>query len=152
MLFIVNKTTTNAYSALTVTQEQRCVHDALQAIDNTDRFALLNSRTRSPSENNYGIIHDIHTFVVARAHHTTMLNEWKRNNEARQDETRNYLISGEDTLEVRLDETQIEVVGAEIPTSPIKTKLTTVPTIAATHATFFPTKHDFTKQFTLNIQ
>ncbi|CAF4529264.1 unnamed protein product [Rotaria sp. Silwood2] len=66
-------------------------------------------RTRSPSENNYGIIHDIHTFVVARAHHTTMLNEWKRNNEARQDETRNYLISGEDTLEVRLDETQIEV-------------------------------------------
>ncbi|CAF3041351.1 unnamed protein product [Rotaria sp. Silwood2] len=109
-------------------------------------------RTRSPSENNYGIIHDIHTFVVARAHHTTMLNEWKRNNEARQDETRNYLISGEDTLEVRLDETQIEVVGAEIPTSPIKTKLTTVPTIAATHATFFPTKHDFTKQFTLNIQ
>ncbi|CAF5037428.1 unnamed protein product, partial [Rotaria sp. Silwood1] len=42
MLSIVNEITTNTYSALAATQEQRYVHDALQAIDNTDRFALLN--------------------------------------------------------------------------------------------------------------
>jgi len=42
MLSIVNEIITNTYSALTVTHEQRYVHDALQAIDNTDRFALLN--------------------------------------------------------------------------------------------------------------
>ncbi|CAF4358247.1 unnamed protein product, partial [Rotaria sordida] len=58
MLSIVNEIITNTYSALTVTHEQRYVCDALQAIDNTDRFALLN---------------------------------------------------GEDTLEVRDDETQVEI-------------------------------------------
>ncbi|CAF2704672.1 unnamed protein product [Rotaria sp. Silwood2] len=81
-----------------------------------------------------------------------MIKEWKRDIEARQDESRNYLISGEDTLEVRDDETQTEVVGAEIPTSPIKTKVATVPPVTATHATLFPTKQDIAKQFTLNIQ
>ncbi|CAF4176582.1 unnamed protein product, partial [Rotaria sordida] len=109
MLSIVNEIITNIYSALTVTHEQRYVHDALQAIDNTDRFALLNGRTRSPGENNYGAIHDIHTFVVASEHHTTMIKEWKHDIEARRDETRNYLILGEGTLEVRDDETQIEI-------------------------------------------
>ncbi|CAF3838489.1 unnamed protein product [Rotaria sp. Silwood1] len=152
MFSIVNETTTNAYSVLTVTQEQRYVHDALEAIDNTDRFALLNGRTRCPGENNYGIIHDVHTFVVARKHHKTMIKEWKRDIEARRDETRNYLISGEDTLEVRDDETQIEVVGAEIPTSPIKTKATRVLPVTATNLVLFPTKQNIVKQFTLNTQ
>ncbi|CAF3859076.1 unnamed protein product [Rotaria sp. Silwood1] len=152
ILSIVNETTTNVYSALTVTQEKRYVQDALEAIDNTDRFALLNGRTRCPGENNYGIIHDVHTFVVAREHHTTMIKEWKRDIEARRDETRNYLISGEDTLEVRDDEIQIEVVGAEIPTSPIKTKATRVLPVTATNLVLFPTKQDIVKQFTLNTQ
>ncbi|CAF1390827.1 unnamed protein product [Rotaria sp. Silwood1] len=145
MLSIVNEITTNTYSALAATQEQRYVHDALQAIDNTDRFTLLNGRTRCPGENKYGIIHDVHTFVVARKHHTTMIKEWKRDIEARRDETRNYLISGEDTLEVRDDETQIEVVGAEIPTSPIKTKATRVLPVTATNLVLFPTKQDIVK-------
>ncbi|CAF3292858.1 unnamed protein product [Rotaria sp. Silwood2] len=43
MLSFVNVTTTNAYYASTGNQEQRYLNDALQAIDNTDRFALLNS-------------------------------------------------------------------------------------------------------------
>lgn len=43
MLSIVNETTISAYSALTGTQEQRYIYDALQAINNTDKFALLNS-------------------------------------------------------------------------------------------------------------
>ncbi|CAF4399444.1 unnamed protein product, partial [Rotaria sordida] len=42
MLSIVNEIITNTYSALIVTHEQRYVRDALQAIDNTDRFTLLN--------------------------------------------------------------------------------------------------------------
>ncbi|CAF3982187.1 unnamed protein product [Rotaria sp. Silwood1] len=109
-------------------------------------------RTRCPGENNYGIIHDVHIFDVAREHHTTTIKEWKRDIEARRDETRNYLISGEDTLEVRDDETQIEVVGAEIPTSPIKTKATRVLLVTATNLVLFPTKQNIVKQFTLNTQ
>ncbi|CAF1347797.1 unnamed protein product [Rotaria sordida] len=152
MLSIVNEIITNTYSALTVTHEQHYVHDTLQAIDNTDRFALLNGRTRSLGENNYGAIHDVHTFVVAREHHTTMIKEWKRDIDARRDGTRNYLILGQDTLEVRDDETQIEIVGTETPTSLIKTKVATAPPVTATNAVLFPTKQDIVKQFTLNIQ
>ncbi|CAF1187421.1 unnamed protein product [Rotaria sordida] len=152
MLSIVNEIFTNTYSALTVTHEQRYVHDALQAIDNTDRFALLSGRTRTLGENNYGAIHDVHTFVVAREHHTIMIKEWKRDIDARRDETRNYLILGEDTLEVRDDETQIEIVGNEIPTSPIKTKVATVPAVTATNAILCPIKQDSVKRFTLNIE
>ena len=44
MLSIVNETTTNAFFASTSNQEQRYLNDALQAIDNTDRFALLNGK------------------------------------------------------------------------------------------------------------
>ncbi|CAF4359205.1 unnamed protein product, partial [Rotaria sordida] len=50
-----------------------------------------------------------------------MIKGWKRDIEGRRDEARNYLISGEGTLEIRDDETQIEAVATEIPTSPIKT-------------------------------
>ncbi|CAF4256618.1 unnamed protein product, partial [Rotaria sordida] len=81
-----------------------------------------------------------------------MIKEWKRDIDARRDETRNYLILGEDTLEVRDDETQIEIVGNEIPTSPIKTKVARVPSVAATNTILFPTKQDIVKQFTINIQ
>ncbi|CAF4101892.1 unnamed protein product [Rotaria sordida] len=61
-----------------------------------------------------------------------MIKEWKRDIEAQRDETRNYLILGEDTLEVRDDETRIEIVGIEIPTSLIKTKVATAPPVTAT--------------------
>ncbi|CAF3920380.1 unnamed protein product, partial [Rotaria sp. Silwood1] len=81
-----------------------------------------------------------------------MIKGWKRDIEGRRNETRNYLISGEDTLEVRDDETQIEVVGAEIPTSPIKTKATRVLPVTATNLVLFPTKQNIVKQFTLNTQ
>ncbi|CAF4619295.1 unnamed protein product, partial [Rotaria sp. Silwood2] len=152
MLSIVNETTTNAYSGLTGTHEQRYVHDALQAIDNTDRFALLNDSRHIWDQNNYGTIHDINTFVVAHAHHSVMIKGWKRDIEGRRDEARNYLISGENTLEVRDDETQIEVVTTEIPTSPIKTRATRVPPVTTTNAILFPTKQDIIRQFTLSTQ
>lgn len=42
MLSVVNETTINVYSAATGNQEQRYINNALQAIDNTDRFSLLN--------------------------------------------------------------------------------------------------------------
>ncbi|CAF4384036.1 unnamed protein product, partial [Rotaria sordida] len=38
-----------------------------------------------------------------------MFKEWKRDIEAQRDETRNYLILGEDTLEIRDDEIRIEI-------------------------------------------
>ncbi|CAF1373807.1 unnamed protein product [Rotaria sordida] len=81
-----------------------------------------------------------------------MFKEWKRDIEAQRDETRNYLILGEDTLEIRDDEIRIEIVGTEIPPSPIKTKVATVLPVTATNAILFPTKQDIVKQFTLNIQ
>ncbi|CAF1385286.1 unnamed protein product, partial [Rotaria sp. Silwood1] len=152
MLSIVNEITTNTYSALAATQEQRYVHDALQAIDNTDRFALLNDSRHIWDQNNYGTIHDINTFVVAHAYHSVMIKGWKRDIEGRRDEARNYLISGENTLEVRDDETQIVVVATEIPTSPIKTRATRVPPVTTTNAILFPTKQDIIRQFTLSTQ
>ncbi|CAF4899114.1 unnamed protein product, partial [Rotaria sp. Silwood2] len=49
-----------------------------------------------------------------------MIKEWKRDIETGRDKARISLISGEDILEVRDDEMQIEVVTAEIPTTPYK--------------------------------
>ncbi|CAF3249369.1 unnamed protein product [Rotaria sp. Silwood2] len=43
MLSFVNETAINAYYASTGNQEQHYLNDVLQAIDNTERFALLNS-------------------------------------------------------------------------------------------------------------
>ncbi|CAF1132047.1 unnamed protein product [Rotaria sordida] len=80
------------------------------------------------------------------------IKRWKRDIEGRRDEARNYLISGENTLEVRDDETQIEVVATEIPTSPIKTRATRVPPVTTTNAILFPTKQDIIRQFTLSTQ
>ncbi|CAF1531011.1 unnamed protein product, partial [Adineta steineri] len=81
-----------------------------------------------------------------------MIKGWKRDIEGRRDEARNYLISGENTLEVRDDETQIVVVATEIPTSPIKTRATRVPPVTTTNAKLFPTKQDIIRQFTLSTQ
>ncbi|CAF1406925.1 unnamed protein product, partial [Rotaria magnacalcarata] len=98
------------------------------------------------------IVHDSSAFVVAHSHHAAMIKEWKRDIESRRDKARNYLISGENTVEIRDDEVQIEVVAAEIPTSPFKAQTTTVPSVTITTAISFPTKMDIIKQFTLNSQ
>ncbi|CAF4561215.1 unnamed protein product, partial [Rotaria sp. Silwood2] len=81
-----------------------------------------------------------------------MIKEWKRDIETRRDKARIFLISGEDTLEVRDDEMQIEVVTAEIPASPYKAQTTMVSPVTATIAVSFPTKPDTIKQITLNSQ
>ncbi|CAF4091258.1 unnamed protein product [Rotaria sp. Silwood2] len=81
-----------------------------------------------------------------------MIKEWKRDIETRRDKARIFSISGEDTLEVRNDEMQIEVVTAEVPTSPYKAQTTMVPPVTATIAVSFPPKPDTIKQFTLNSQ
>ncbi|CAF3146310.1 unnamed protein product [Rotaria socialis] len=152
MLSIVNETTTNAYSASNGNPEQRYLNDALQAIDNTDRFALLNDQRNVWNQNIDDIVHDSSTFVVAHSHHTAMIKEWKRDIENRRDKARNYLISGGNTVEIRDDEVQIEVVAAEIPTSSFKAQTTAVPPVTMTTAISFPTKMDIIKQFTLNSQ
>ncbi|CAF4809680.1 unnamed protein product, partial [Rotaria magnacalcarata] len=136
MLSIANEATTNAYSASNGNQEQRYLNDALQAIDNTDRFALLNDQRNVWNQNIDDIVHDSNTFVVAHSHHTAMNKEWKREN----------------TVEIRDDEVQIEAVAAEIPTSPFKAQTTAVPPVTITTAFPFPTKMDIIKQFTLNSQ
>ncbi|CAF4683910.1 unnamed protein product, partial [Rotaria socialis] len=152
MLSTVNEATTNAYSALNGNQEQRYLYDALQAIDNTDRFALLNDQRNVWNQNSDDIVHDSSTFVVAHSHHAAMIKEWKRDIENRRDKARNYLILGENTVEIRDDEVQIEAVAAEIPTSPFKAQTTAVPPVTITTAISFPTKMDIIKQFTLNSQ
>ncbi|CAF2952419.1 unnamed protein product [Rotaria sp. Silwood2] len=81
-----------------------------------------------------------------------MIKEWKRDIETRRDQTRSYLISGEDTLEVRDDDVQVEVVTSEIPTSPFKAQIAVVPPVTASIAVSFPTKSDVIKKFTLNDQ
>lgn len=81
-----------------------------------------------------------------------MIKEWKREIEIRREKTRNYLISGEDTFEIRDDETQIEVVTAEIPTSPLKVQTSVVPPVITTTTASFPSKVDIVKKYTLNSQ
>ncbi|CAF4149030.1 unnamed protein product, partial [Rotaria magnacalcarata] len=92
------------------------------------------------------------TFVVAHSHHAPMIKEWKRDIENRRDKARNYLISGENTVEFRDDEVQLEVVATEIPTNSFRAPTTTVPLVTITTAISFPTKMDIIKQFTLNSQ
>ncbi|CAF4153602.1 unnamed protein product [Rotaria sp. Silwood2] len=145
MLSFVNETTTNAYYASTGNREQRYFNDALQAIDNTDRFVLLNNHRNILNQNSYHIVDDFNTFVVVHSHHAAMNTEWKRDFETRRDKAKNFLISGEDTLEVRDDEMQIEVVTTEIPTSSYKAQTTMVPPVTVTIAASFPTKPDTIK-------
>ncbi|CAF5224072.1 unnamed protein product, partial [Rotaria magnacalcarata] len=140
MLSTVNKATTNAYFASDGNQEQRYLNDAFQAIDNTDRFALLNDRRNVLNQNSDDIVHDLSTFVVAHSHHAPMIKEWKRDIENRRDKARNYLISGENTVEIGDDEVQLEVVATEIPTNSFRAPTTTVPLVTITTAISFPTK------------
>ncbi|CAF4193183.1 unnamed protein product, partial [Rotaria magnacalcarata] len=88
MLSTVNKATTNAYFASDGNQEQRYLNDAFQAIDNTDRFELLNDRRNVSNQNSDDIVHDLSTFVVAHSHHAPMIKEWKRDIENRRDKAR----------------------------------------------------------------
>ncbi|CAF4921564.1 unnamed protein product, partial [Rotaria sp. Silwood1] len=80
-----------------------------------------------PWRNGHRIVDDMNTFVIAHAHHARMIKEWKRDIETRRDQARSYLISGEDTLEVRDDDVQVEVVTSKIPTSPFKAPIAVVP-------------------------
>ena len=81
-----------------------------------------------------------------------MIKQWKGEIENRRDKARNYLISGEDTVETRNEDTQLEVVIADIPTSPLKEQTTTIAPVVATTAILFPAKMDISNNFTLNNQ
>ena len=57
MLSIVSETTINAYFPSIDNQEQRYLSDALEAIDCTDRFALLSGKfINAPSRNTSSFI------------------------------------------------------------------------------------------------
>ncbi|CAF4508016.1 unnamed protein product, partial [Rotaria magnacalcarata] len=81
-----------------------------------------------------------------------MSKQWKQDIENRKDQARSYLISGEDSLEVRNDEVQVEGVTSEIPTSPFKMNIAAVPPVTTTIAISLPTKYDIIRKFTLNSQ
>jgi hypothetical protein len=98
------------------------------------------------------IADDFNTFIVADSHHGTMSKQWKQDIENRKDQARSYLISGEDSLEVRSDEVQVEGVTSEIPTSPFKMNIAVVPHVTTTTAISLPTKSDVIRKFTLNSQ
>lgn len=72
--------------------------------------------------------------------------------ESRREQMRNYLITGNGTLEKRDDEPLIEVVTADISTSPLKGPIIAVPPVTITTAVSYPTKADIIKDFTLNDQ
>ncbi|CAM4822210.1 unnamed protein product [Rotaria magnacalcarata] len=152
MLSLVDETTTKAYSASLSSPEQRYLFDALEAIDKTKRFGSLNDYKNMLNINDCHIADDFNTFTVAHSHHTAMVKEWKRDIEMRRDQARNYLISGEDSLEVRDDEMQVEVMTSEIPTSPSKVNTTVVPAVTATISVTLPTKSDIIRNFTLNTE
>ena len=90
--------------------------------------------------------------MVAHLHHAEMIKEWKRDIETRKEKARNYLILDDHTLEILDDETQIEVVTAEVPTSLLKIQTTIVPPVIATTTVPFPSKVDIIKKCTLNSQ
>ncbi|CAF1357094.1 unnamed protein product, partial [Adineta steineri] len=100
--------------------------------------------------NSYRFEDDFNTFTVTHSHHAAMMKEWKHDIEIRKDQARNFLISGEYTLEVREDNMQVEVITSEIPTSPFKAPTVVVPPVTSTIAVSFPTKLDIIKKFTLN--
>ena len=68
----------------------------------------------------YYTVYDFNNFITAHPHHAAMIKQWKLEIENRRDKARNYLVSGEDTVEIRNDDTQFEVVIADISTSPVK--------------------------------
>ena len=56
MVSIVNETAISTFLVSTSTQEQRYLNEALQAIENTDKFALLNSKFISATLQQYLIL------------------------------------------------------------------------------------------------
>ena len=94
----------------------------------------------------------LNTFIVADSHHSTINKQWKQDIEKRKDQARNYLMSGEDSLETPNKEIQIERITSEIPTSPFKMGTVAVPPVTTTIAVSLPTKSDIIKTFTLNSQ
>ncbi|CAF3356291.1 unnamed protein product [Rotaria socialis] len=152
MLSLVNESTIKAYSASLSSHEQRYLFDALEAIDKTTRFGSLNDYKNLSNKNFSWIADDFNTFIVADSHHGTMSKQWKQDIENRKDQARSYLISGEDSLEVRNDGVQAEGVTSEIPTSPFKMNIAAVPPVTTTIAISLPTKYDIIRKFTLNSQ
>ena len=98
------------------------------------------------------IADDQNTFVLTSSYHTGMIRKWKQDIESRREQIRNYLITGNGTLEKRDDEALVEVVTTDILTSPLKGQIITVPPVAITTTVSYPTKADIIKDFTLNNQ
>ena len=104
------------------------------------------------NQTSYHTVDDFNTLVIAHPYHAAMIKQWKREIENRKDKVRHYLVLGEDTVEIRDDDIRIEVVTAEIPTSPFKEQTDKIAPVTATKTTPFPTKMDIIKNFTLNTQ
>ena len=104
------------------------------------------------NRNDFSIVEDAETFTIATSHQVSMIKEWKQDLDARRDQARNKLVVGEDTYEIRHDQAVVEMVTAEIPTSPVKTRNDVVPPVTTTMATSLPKKSDTIKKFTLNRQ
>ncbi|CAF3915904.1 unnamed protein product, partial [Rotaria magnacalcarata] len=116
-------------------------------------LSLVNQNYKNLSNKNFcWIADDFNTFIVADSHHGTMSKQWKQDIENRKHQARNYLISGEDSLEVRNDNVQVEGVTSEIPTSSFKMNIAAVPHVTTTTAILLPTKFDVIRKFTLNSQ
>ncbi|CAF1289252.1 unnamed protein product [Adineta steineri] len=152
MLSLIDETNSTALFKPSSYQEQRYLHDALESIDSTNRFASLNDCVNTLNRNDYRFVNDSNTFVIADLHHAKMIKGWKRDMETRRDQARNYLISGDDTLETPDNEIQIESVTAQIPTSPLKAQMSTVLPVSTIEAASLPNKSDIITKFTLNKQ
>ena len=102
--------------------------------------------------NRYHGLDDSNAFVAATLDHAKMVREWKSDIETKRDKARNYLISGDDTVEIQDDEMQIEPVTAQIPTSPVKAQVSTVLPVSTIETALLPSKPDIIVKFTLNKQ
>ncbi|CAF4856857.1 unnamed protein product, partial [Rotaria socialis] len=98
------------------------------------------------------IADDFNTFIIADSYHETMSKQRKQDIENRKDQARGYLISGENSLEVRHDELQVEVVTSEILANPFKMNIASAPPVTTTIAISLATKYDVIRKFTLNSQ
>ena len=110
-----------------------------------DHSRILNKK------GNY-FVDDSNIFLRANSNHVALIKEWKREMESKRDQTRKFLISGEDPSALTDHQLQVEVVTPEIPTSQVKIQNTTIPPVIAALTTALPTKSDIVKQFTLNKQ
>ncbi|CAF3126751.1 unnamed protein product [Rotaria socialis] len=81
-----------------------------------------------------------------------MSKQRKQDIENRKDQARGCLISGENSLEVRHDELQVEVVTSEILTNPFKMNIASAPPVTTTIAISLATKYNVIRKFTLNSQ